>query len=60
MRCENENCKHLLSADHVIVVTTKHVRRFCCLECVVEGFELHMDKLIKARMAEAEAEARAR
>jgi hypothetical protein len=55
VRCENENCKNLLSADHVSVVTTQHVRRFCSMECVVESFQLHMDKLIKTGIVEAEA-----
>jgi len=34
-RCENPLCHEALKVDHVTVITTAHVRRFCDLECVV-------------------------
>lgn len=37
MRCANAACAQLLDVDHVTLVTTCHVRRFCCVECIAEG-----------------------
>lgn len=38
-RCENPLCHEALKVDHVTVITTAHVRRFCDLECVVCSVE---------------------
>jgi len=35
--CENTRCGRKLAVDHVTLVTTAHVRRFCCVECIHEG-----------------------
>jgi hypothetical protein len=35
--CANPGCARLLTADHVILLTTMHMRRFCCVECIAEG-----------------------
>ena len=45
MRCENPKCREELSADHVILVTTMHFRRFCSVECLEESHRIHMDAL---------------
>ena len=34
MYCTNPSCREPLGADHVLLVTTAHVRRFCSVECV--------------------------
>lgn len=40
--CENPDHEgeSLLDVDHVTLVTTVHVRRFCTMECLVESFHL--------------------
>jgi hypothetical protein len=43
MTCENPACKYELRADHVTLVTTKHVRRFCSVECLVESHKAHLE-----------------
>lgn len=35
--CANLNCHKPLSTDHVTLTTTAHMRRFCCVPCIVEG-----------------------
>jgi len=42
-RCHT--CGLPLSADHVLLVTTAHLRRFCSVECVVEGHRQWMERL---------------
>lgn len=41
--CENKRCGRKLSVDHVTLVTTAHVRRFCCVECIHEGQQAFHD-----------------
>ena len=43
MRCENPRCGIDLHTDHVTLITTKHVRRFCSVECLSESAHLHED-----------------
>jgi hypothetical protein len=33
----NMNCRRSLEDDHVTVITTTHMRRFCSVDCVAEG-----------------------
>lgn len=42
--CANNRCTVPLNVDHVTLVTTGHVRRFCSVECVAEGHEAHMQQ----------------
>jgi hypothetical protein len=35
--CANILCRAPLGVDHVTLVTTMHVRRFCTVECITEG-----------------------
>ena len=39
-RCENPNCYERLYVDHVTLVTTAHVRRFCTVDCLVESWKI--------------------
>lgn len=32
--CTNPSCREPLGVDHVQLVTTGHVRRFCSVECI--------------------------
>jgi len=34
MYCTNPSCREPLGTDHVLLVTTAHVRRFCSVECI--------------------------
>jgi hypothetical protein len=54
--CENSACGRKLSVDHITVVTTFHVRRFCTMECVVEGFQNHRAALLREVDLAAQAE----
>jgi hypothetical protein len=36
-RCANSQCARPLGIDPVVLITTAHVRRFCCVECIAEG-----------------------
>jgi hypothetical protein len=45
MRCENPLCGELLTADHVLLATTCHVRRFCTVECIAESKMFHEDAI---------------
>jgi len=44
-RCANLACRVDLGADHVTLVTTCHVRRFCSVECITEGHRLVLDEI---------------
>jgi hypothetical protein len=57
LACANIRCDRDLDVDHVTVTTTAHVRRFCSMHCVVEGFQAHQDQLYAdaARRTAAEA-----
>jgi hypothetical protein len=46
-RCANERCGKPLHADHVTLVTTAHVRRFCTVECITEGHEAWLDRILR-------------
>lgn len=35
--CANRKCRAKLGDDPVTVITTRHVRKFCSVECIVEG-----------------------
>jgi hypothetical protein len=47
-RCANARCRALLAADHVTLVTTAHVRRFCSVECIAEGQQAHHEAIAAA------------
>lgn len=37
--CANLKCRAALGQDHVTLITTAHMRRFCSVYCVVDGLE---------------------
>jgi hypothetical protein len=45
-RCANQRCNKPLEADHVIMLTTMHMRRFCCVECIAEGQRAHIERIL--------------
>ena len=47
-RCANPLCRSILEVDHVTLVTTAHVRRFCSVRCIAEGQIVHERELDKA------------
>jgi hypothetical protein len=42
-RCANPGCRRELAVDHVTLVTTCHVRRFCSVDCISEGHKLTLE-----------------
>lgn len=38
-RCANIDCLQELEVDHVVLLTTAHMRRFCSVECIGQGKE---------------------
>lgn len=44
-QCENPACDRPLRVDHVVLVTTKHVRRFCSVECIHESQQIHEQRI---------------
>ena len=47
MTCDNARCKRQLAVDHVTLITTAHVRRFCCVECIAEGQQAALDAIME-------------
>ena len=47
LRCANRMCRSSLKVDHVTLVTTGHVRRFCGVECITEGQEANIKQVTK-------------
>ena len=45
-RCENPKCNNKLNVDHVTLITTCHVRRFCSVECIAESQQEHIKDLL--------------
>lgn len=43
--CANARCRAPLSTDHVIMLTTKHMRRFCSVECIAEGQQAEYERI---------------
>jgi hypothetical protein len=43
-QCANPACRAHLGTDHVTLVTTCHVRRFCSVECITEGHRLVLNE----------------
>jgi hypothetical protein len=41
MNCTNPACRKPLGVDHVTLVTTAHVRRFCSVECIEPSRKAH-------------------
>lgn len=39
--CANADCRAELERDHVTLITTLHVRRFCSVECIADGQRAH-------------------
>lgn len=56
--CASAVCRKPLSNDPVTVLTTRHVRKFCSMFCVVDGHEESMRQAVEegARWAEEEAD----
>lgn len=46
--CENPSCDVELGVDHVTLITTAHVRRFCSVECIAISQVIHHDRLFNA------------
>ncbi|MFD1083452.1 hypothetical protein [Micromonospora andamanensis] len=40
-RCANVECCEALGRDHVTLITTAHMRRFCSVECIAAGQRAH-------------------
>jgi hypothetical protein len=47
MVCENMICGKKLSVGYVTLITTRHVRRFCCVECIHEGQQALYDSIAR-------------
>lgn len=43
--CANLRCKRELGRDHVTLITTAHMRRFCSVLCITEGQAAWQDSL---------------
>lgn len=43
--CANVECRAKLERDHVTLITTLHVRRFCSVECIADGQRAHHDAI---------------
>jgi hypothetical protein len=50
--CANLRCGRPLGVDHVILLTTMHMRRFCSVECIHEGQEAAYEKAYQEVVAE--------
>jgi hypothetical protein len=59
-RCANTRCGEALDVDHVTLVTTTHVRRFCSMRCVVEGHLAHVEALVAENGSRTMVKARPR
>ena len=46
--CANLLCAAPLDVDHVVLITTVHVRQFCSVECIHEGQEARYDALLRS------------
>ena len=44
-RCDNPGCRVHLGVDHVTLITTCHVRRFCSVECITDGHRAVLDEI---------------
>lgn len=53
-QCENPGCKAELTWDHVTLVTTKHVRRFCSVECLMRSYLTNLVGVAAMTTLEAE------
>lgn len=40
-RCANLECCEVVGRDHVTLITTAHMRRFCSVECITVGKRAH-------------------
>jgi hypothetical protein len=43
--CANLRCLADLEVDHVSLITTAHLRRFCSVACITEGHAVWLDAL---------------
>ena len=50
--CANPACRTKLDVDHITLITTAHVRRFCSVECIEPSRLAHEDELLYAAYAE--------
>jgi len=48
INCENPACNAGLSPDCVMLITTKHVRRFCNIDCLMESHHIHLARRLDA------------
>ena len=51
--CANLRCRSPLDVDHVTLITTAHVRRFCSVECITEGQAAWHQRIVSADSAES-------
>lgn len=54
--CANTRCRRPLGVDHVTMTTTVHLRRFCSVECIIDGFEAHREQIYAEAAARVAAE----
>jgi hypothetical protein len=54
--CANPYCQAPLGADHVILLTTMHMRRFCTVECIAVGKKAHDEEIWRELVAGQEQE----
>ena len=45
--CENPECAVFLDADHITLITTHHVRRFCSMKCVERSHHLAQEDYLE-------------
>jgi hypothetical protein len=50
--CHNMNCQRpLTDRDPVVMITSAHIRWFCCVECIGEGNAAHIRAIVDEAMA---------
>jgi hypothetical protein len=52
-RCANLNCRQPLGHDHVVLLTTAHLRRFCSVECIAAGQKAWQDAIYESTAEQA-------
>lgn len=48
LHCANPACRRPLAVDHVTLVTTAHVRRFCSVDCIADGQRAIREAIVQA------------
>ena len=52
-QCVNPLCRRPLGFDPTVLVTTKHVRLFCGVPCLIESYHHNLDKIWREVVEEA-------